>query len=108
MPSYRIHRIKASPGEQFRWASHTAGPAIVRPKDYEVDFEVQASSPYGAWKLLLDQGSPLRPGDLLEAIPPHGASNMFISKYVGFEEASWYNTESKETEQADSAGLVPN
>ena len=32
VPAYRIHRLKESAREQFRWAAHTIGVSIVRPK----------------------------------------------------------------------------
>lgn len=85
MPLYRIHRLKDSPKQSFRWAAHTAGAASVKPKDYEPAGEVEAASPYGCWAARKDSGQPLEVGDLLE--DPAGALRIF--KYVGFEEARW-------------------
>jgi hypothetical protein len=93
---YRIHRIKEIPREHFRWAAHTGGTAIVKPKDYEAEGEIEAATPYAGWKALSERGEPLRPGDLLEEVSSDGASgNLHIAKYVGFEGASWLVTESK-------------
>jgi hypothetical protein len=93
---YRIHRIKEIPREHFRWAAHTGGSAVVKPKDYEAKAEIEAASPYAAWKALSDEGDPLRPGDLLEEISPEGgAANLHIAKYVGFERATWFVVEPK-------------
>jgi hypothetical protein len=113
MPRYRIHRMKESPRENFRWAPHTGGLAIVKPKDYEPDREVEASTPYALWKSLLAEGRPLRPGDLLEISHVDGASGqLYITKYIGFEPASWHAPEPRpgvdatSTETAERAGTV--
>ena len=51
MAHYRIHRIKETPKETFRWAAHTGGLAIVKIKDYEVGDEVEAATAYAAWHM---------------------------------------------------------
>ena len=91
MLRYRIHRLKDVPRENFRWAPHTGGLAIVKSKDYDLDGEVDASSPYAVWKALLAESRPLRPGDLLELGHIDGSpGQLYIAKYIGFEPASWY------------------
>lgn len=85
MPAYKIHRLKPSQYEHFRWAPHTSGSAQVRPKDYEAAGEIEAQSVYAAWSQLKDEDRPLRVGDLLES----GEGGLRIFKYVGFEEAQW-------------------
>ena len=97
MPRYRIYRIKHTPGESFRWAAHTGGSATVKLKDYDVGEEVEATSPYAAWKRLRAEGSTLRPGDLLDELNPGGttATKLHIAKYIGFESAQWYVPEPK-------------
>lgn len=91
MPRFRSWRIKDAPAESFRWAAHTGGLAIVKPKDYEAGGEVASPTPYAAWKLLEKEGRPLRPGDLLESIGDGGHSGeLQIAKYIGFEPARWY------------------
>lgn len=88
---YRIHRIKENAREHFRWAAHTGGMAVVKPKDYEANGQIEANSAYGAWKALSDQGDPLRTGDLLEEITSDAApGTLHIAKYVGFEKATWF------------------
>jgi hypothetical protein len=97
---YRIHRIKEMPRENFRWTAHTGGLGVAKPKDYEVKGEIDAPSPYAAWKTLSAQGTPLRTGDILEEILPDGISgNLHIAKYVGFEKAAWFVAEPKNEPQ---------
>jgi hypothetical protein len=102
VPRYRIHRIKESQKEHFRWAAHTGGLAIVKSKDYEPGSEVESQSPYSLWKELQDSESPhaekpLSPGDLLEVIQTDGSGGLVITKYIGFEPAKWFVPEEKIT-----------
>jgi hypothetical protein len=107
MPLYRIHRIKETPRENFRWTSHTGGLATVKPKDYDCNREVEAATPYAAWKLLELEGDRLRPGDLLEAVSADGiGGELRIVKYIGFEPAQWYIPEIK-TEAAPTVEFSP-
>ena len=96
MPRYRIHRIKETPRENFRWAAHTGGLTIVKPKDYDCSREVEAVTPYAVWKNLGREGEKLCPGDLLETVNSDGTpGEMHIAKYIGFEPAHWYVPESR-------------
>ena len=96
MPRYRVHRIKEGPREQFRWAPHVGGLAVVKPKDYDCNREVEALTPYAAWKQLGDEGNALRPGDLLEvASNPESPGELRIAKNIGFEPAQWFVPEPK-------------
>ncbi|HEY3936957.1 MAG TPA: hypothetical protein VGL97_05980 [Bryobacteraceae bacterium] len=96
MARYRIYRIKDSPKESFRWAAHMGGLTIVKPKDYEVNGEVEAATPYAAWSGLANGGQALCPGDLLEMLQPDGsAGDLRIAKYIGFEPAQWFVPETK-------------
>jgi hypothetical protein len=96
MPRYRIHRIKEAPGEHFRWAAHTGGQAVAKMKDYEPGGEVDAPTPYAAWKMLEGDDRALRAGDLLEAVAADGGpGELKILKYIGFEPAKWYVPEMK-------------
>jgi hypothetical protein len=102
MAQYRIHRIKDTPRESFRWAAHTGGLAVVKPKDYEPDGMVEAATAYAAWRALGSEARPLRPGDLLEIVTPDDSPGILqIAKYIGFEPARWYVPEPK------SEGAVP-
>jgi hypothetical protein len=106
MPRYRIHRIKEAPGESFRWAAHSGGLAIAKTKDYEFAGEVEASTPYAAWKKLTTENRPIRPGDLLETVSVDGApGELQIAKYIGFEPAQWYVPEPKPDTSTDSSEL---
>lgn len=96
MPTYRIYRMKEAPREQFRWAAHTGGLAVVKMKDYDLGSEIEAATPYAAWKALISQTNPIRPGDLLESVTCQGgAGELRIAKYIGFEPAQWYVPELK-------------
>jgi hypothetical protein len=96
MLRYRIHRLKEAPRENFLWAPHTGGLAIVKSKDYDFDGEVDASSPYAVWKALLAEDRVLRPGDLLEVSQlDETPGQLYIAKYIGFEPASWYVPEAR-------------
>ncbi|HEX6897789.1 MAG TPA: hypothetical protein VF146_21055 [Bryobacteraceae bacterium] len=86
MPAYRIHRLKETARQQFRWAPHTSGISTVKPKDYEPAEMIEAASPYAAWLALRESEHALQVGDLLEL---EGAE-LRIFKYIGFEEARWY------------------
>jgi|SRR5579884_4465168 len=88
MSLYRIHRMKDAARQQFRWAPHTSGVSVVKPKDYEPGPTVEAATPYAAWESLRTSGEPLVIGDLLE-----GEGALRIFKYIGFEEARWWTPE---------------
>src|ERR1043166_6465486 len=81
MPSYRVHRLRKHLRQQFRYAPHVIGTASVKPRDYEPGEAVEAASPYGAFFAMRVAGTPLDPGDLLEA----EAGGLRIFKFVGFE-----------------------
>jgi hypothetical protein len=86
MSVYRIHRQRDHVRQYFRWAPHVSGLSSVKHRDYvESSSTVEAGSPYGAFFILKDQGSPLDVGDLLE----NEAGELLIFKYVGFEPALW-------------------
>lgn len=91
MPLYRIHRLKDTPRQSFRWGAHTAGVAAVKPKDYEPGGEVEAPHAYGAWSALRETDCALDVGDLLE----DESATLRIFKYVGFEDARWVLPEVK-------------
>lgn len=89
MPAYRIHRLKESPRQQFRWAPHTPGVTVVKPKDYEPGAQVEAATPYALWLALRETENAIAVGDLIEVAGPAGGE-LRILKYIGFEEARWY------------------
>ena len=86
MPAYRIHRLRESHRQQFRWAPHTSGATTVKRRDYEDGGVVEAVTPYAAWAALRESERPLDVGDVLEL--EDGALRIY--KYVGFEEAAWF------------------
>ena len=85
MPLYRIHRMKDSPRQQFRWAPHVSGSVTVKPRDYEPGDRIEAVNEYDAWRQLRESNQPLGVGDLLETED----GQLRICKYVGFEPAQW-------------------
>ena len=97
---YRIHRMKESTRQQFRWAPHTIGVTNVKPKDYEPASTVDAATPYAVWIQLKDTSEPLQVGDILES----ESGELRIYKYVGFEQAQWLVTEVKPVADGSQAG----
>jgi len=100
---FRIHRMKDAPRESFRWAAHTGGVAIVKPKDYDAAGEVEAATPYAAWQTLRQTEGPLLAGDVLE----DNSGTLFIAKYIGFEKAQWWVPEPKPVPQSGVASTQP-
>lgn len=91
MPVFRIHRMKETARQQFRWAPHTCGITSLKPRDFEAAGEVAAAGFYDAWTSLRGSERALDIGDVLEA----EAGELRICKYVGFEEARWVLPEVK-------------
>lgn len=85
MPQFRIHRMKESARQSFRWAPHVSGSADVKIKDYEIAEVLEAENEYAAWAQLRASERPLAVGDMLE----NEAGELKICKYVGFEAARW-------------------
>jgi hypothetical protein len=105
MATYRIHRIREAMKEHFRWQAHTGGTAVVKPKDYELDGEVAAATPYSLWNSMKVQGRPLCPGDVLEMLKEDGSlGELQIFKYIGFEPAKWWIAEPKTEHNAKFEG----
>ena len=92
MALFRIHRIKESAQQNFRWAPHTSGVTAAKPKDYEEGGMVEAAGLYQAWHQVRETPDALRLGDILESVE---TGEMRICKYVGFEQATWLVLEPK-------------
>jgi len=102
MPVYQIHRMKDAPRQQFRWAPHTSGVTVVKPKDYELGTTVDAQTAYAAWIALKGSDTALDVGDILES-----AGELRILKYIGFEEARWFVPEPPaQKEPVDQCAVV--
>jgi len=100
---FKIYRMKDAPREQFRWAAHTGGPAVIKSKDYEATGEISAATPYAGWKALSAEGAELRTGDVLEEVLPDGSPGaLYIAKYVGLESATWFVPEPRPENQQNS------
>lgn len=91
--------MRESIRQQFRWAPHTIGVSLVKPKDYELFTETDASGPYAVWLQLKDSATPLEIGDVLES----ESGDLRIYKYVGFEEAQWQIPEVRPTGEGPAA-----
>src|SRR6185436_9288827 len=102
MPAYRIFRMKDNERQRFRWAPHATGAMMVRPRDFEEEGTVDATSLYAAWSELKNSERPLDIGDIL--VLPN--DEMRILKYVGFEEARWVIPEVKILVEDAAAGAV--
>ncbi|HEX4772449.1 MAG TPA: hypothetical protein VH351_16565 [Bryobacteraceae bacterium] len=88
---YQVHRIRDAAIDSFRWSPHTGGTAIIKPKDYQSGEELEAATPYAAWKLAAERNLPLRAGDVLELLNDSGSAGpLLIAKYIGFEPAAWW------------------
>src|SRR5258706_1583124 len=99
MPAYQIHRLKESQRQQFRWAPHTSGVTIAKPKDYEKGALTEAASAYAVWLALRDTAEQLQIGDLLEL----ENGDLRIYKYIGFEEAHWFVPEATPPQESQAA-----
>jgi hypothetical protein len=103
MPVFRIHRLKEAQREALRWAPHTGGVALLKPKDYVEEGTVEASSLYSAWARLKQAGRPLKIGDVLES----EQGELRICKYVGLEEARWESADQPAPVQAAAGAPGP-
>jgi hypothetical protein len=102
MPLYQIHRMKDAPRQQFRWAPHTSGVTVAKPKDYEPGTNVEAPTAYAAWVELRGSATPLDIGDILES-----EGELRILKYIGFEEARWFVPEPHSHREAADHSAAP-
>ncbi|MBE0658572.1 MAG: hypothetical protein IH602_12850 [Bryobacteraceae bacterium] len=91
MALYRIHRMKDHVRQSFRYAPHTSGVMMIKPRDFEPSGEVTAANVYDAWMNLRGAEQALDIGDVLEMED----GNLCVCKYVGFEEARWVLPETK-------------
>jgi hypothetical protein len=88
MARYRIYYLKESQRMHFRSAPPAPGPLKLKRKDYEEGGQVEAPTPYVAWKELREIGEPrpIEVGDALEL----DTGALLVCRWQGFEEASWY------------------
>ena len=89
MARYRIYYLKDSHRPQFRHAPPSPGPVKLKMRDYQPGGEIEASSPYAAWKQTREEQGERRPievGDALET----DTGALLVCKFVGFEEAQWW------------------
>ncbi len=96
VPRYRIYSLKESQRPHFRntppgagGASAPGAPLVLKPKDYQEQGEMEASSPYAAWRQRRGSEAPIGVGDVLEA----ETGQLLVCRFVGFEEARWWAPE---------------
>ncbi len=78
---------------------------MVKQKDYDVDSEVEAATPYALWSDSKAGGSDLCPGDVLETVREDGVpGELQIFKYIGFEPAKWWIAEPKPDRKSNFGG----
>lgn len=103
MPAYQIHRMKDHHRQHFRWAPHTSGVTVAKPKDYDPGTAVEAASPYAVWLMLRESEQALRVGDLLET----ENGELRIYKYIGFEESRWFVAEPPPVSTGEPSPAAP-
>ncbi len=91
MAVYRVHRMKDHVRQSFRYAPHTSGVMMIKPRDFEAAGEIAAANLYDAWMNLRGTAESLDIGDVLES----SDGDLRICKYVGFEDARWVMPEIK-------------
>jgi hypothetical protein len=102
MAVYRVHRMKDHVRQSFRYAPHTSGVMMIKPRDFEDAGEIEAANVYDAWMNLRGTERALDIGDVVETA--EGA--LCVCKYVGFEEARWVIPEVKvELDSPVAAGV---
>ena len=55
MAHYRIYYLKDSHRQQFRHALPSPDPVKLKMRDYQPGGEIEASSPYAAWKQMREE-----------------------------------------------------
>ncbi len=106
MPRYRIFYLKESQRRHFQQAPPGQGPAKLKMKDYEPAGEIEAASPYAAWKQLREgegERRAIQVGDALES----DTGTLVVCKYVGFEETQWFVPEPSEASAATPSATPP-
>ena len=88
MSRYRIHYLKEAQRQGFRNAPPAPGPLRLKRNHYQDGGEIEAASPYAAWKELQEASGrqPIVVGDALE----NDAGTLLLCRWAGFEEAHWY------------------
>ncbi len=103
MARFRIYYLRESRRQAFRDAVPAAGPLELKKRDYESDGEIEAETPYAAWQQWRTQSRPIAVGDVLEA----ESGTLFVCRYVGFEEARWYQPPAPELQPAAPDAPAP-
>jgi hypothetical protein len=91
MPSYRILYLRDSEVDRYRGAPPKPKPYALNPRDYEAREQIEAASPYAAWKEMQEQedeasrGRKFGVGDALEI----DSSSLMVLNFWGFDEAEW-------------------
>ncbi|MBI3693302.1 MAG: hypothetical protein HY238_00470 [Acidobacteria bacterium] len=92
MARYRIYYLKDSHRQQFQQAPPSPGPITLKMRDYQPGDEIEASSPYAAWKQIREEQGEQRPIEVGDALETETGA-LLVCKFVGFEEAQWWAPE---------------
>ena len=106
MPRYRIYHLREAQRQHFRQAPPAPGPLKLKLKDYQPGGEIEATSPYTAWKQLHGNPGELQPigiGDARET----DTGTLLLCRYAGFEEAEWFVPEAVSPPPAREAEPSP-
>ncbi len=105
MPRYKVFRLRNSQVEKFRDRSPAPKPYQLKTGDYQEGGEVEAASPYAAWKQLQDRDDdPERRFGVGDVLASESASPLVLN-YWGFDEAGW-RTSGQEQTGADTEHLA--
>lgn len=95
MPQYQLYRLIDSRRENYKNAAPEPGQTELRSRHYELAGEVEAGSPYQAWRRLRTVGeepeSPaaLAVGDVLRNLE---SDEWLVCNYWGFDPVQWNDT----------------
>ncbi|MBI1354710.1 MAG: hypothetical protein GC160_10210 [Acidobacteria bacterium] len=95
MPHYELYRLIEARRETYRNAAPEPGAAAARAKHYEPAGEIEAQSPYQAWRRLQDakaeqdEAAELGVGDVLRN---RESGEWLICNYWGFDPVQWDET----------------
>lgn len=100
MPRYKVFRLCISQVEKFRDRSPAPKPYQLKTGDYQEGGEVEAASPYAAWKQLQDRDDdPERRFGVGDVLATESAS-LLVLNYWGFDEAGWRTSRQEQTGEA--------
>lgn len=106
MASFRIFHLRDSRVEAFRRRTPEKGTREISARDYMPSGEIEAESPYLAWKQLTGKEEVTPDGqrprlDIGDVIQPPGGEPL-LCNYWGFDAAAWKEGIEPELEEAEA------